>query len=1243
MRKLFLVISAIVLAISLRAQTDLWGATTYGGNQYGTIYSFATGSSTMSSQYNLTGPHMGTSPRRKLILASNGKMYGMTSGGGTSVDGTSFGNGIIFEYDPITGGYSKKYDFVKANGSNLSSHLIEVSSGIFYGMAAEGGTNDLGTIFEYNLNTNTCTKKIDFDGIATGSRPSGSLLKASNGKLYGLAYSGGTQGTGTLFEFDIATNSFQKKIDFSGNTGAVNNQWYPAGDLIEVGNSKLYGLSSGGGSYGFGTIFVYDINLGTCTTVFNFDGALHGKFPFGSLMKASNGKLYGTTKEGGSSNQGVIFEYDLSSNTCTNKFDFHTNNGSPGTNPQDGLVEAPDGNLYGMTHSGGSIDGYGALYKFNPVSGAYTKMLNFNLTDGILPTGSLINGPGSKLYGMVSSGGMSNSGVLFEYDPAANVYTKKFDFSDATGGAHPQGGLMQASNGKFYGTTYGIHTYKNYGGTLYEFDPLNQTYVKKIDFTGNGGINPIGSLIEALPGKLYGVASQSGGSGSTSGSGSIFEYDLSSGILTEKFSFLVSAQAGLGPIGPLFKASNGKLYGTTQFGGINNEGTLFEYDLYTSTVTTLTNFIAFKGRPQSSPVEGLDGKLYGQTIDNIYRYDPITMTYTLLTSLGSTTGTPSGQLTLAPNGKLYGMTTNGGINGRGSILSCNPLTSSYSKVADFNNIGAYPHGAMTLAPDGKLYGACGVGSDNNGMIFKFDPSTNSLSKVFDFNGLNGRFPLYTQLFGPCQASAIRIIGPDQLCSGSGQSVFYNVPLATGSTFTWTAPPGVSISPNNHSNNISLNLSSLSQGVYTLSVSTTNACSITLSSALTLTVNPASSLPAISIVGAGTVCQGSSVTFTATGVNTYTWNGGVTNAVFNAIPVSSTTYSVMGTDLNTCIVTETVAVTVNSNCQDVWPGDANSDGTVDNIDVLEVGLHFNQTGPARTLISNTWHSYFANNWTNATSNGKNLSHSDCNGDGIINSGDTLAIYSNYGLIHAFKQAQETPTNPQLRIIPDQLFVNKGTWGTASVFLGEASSPVSNINGLAFTLNFDQSLLDVNSFYIEYPLSFLNTGNQNLKFQKCDSANGRLYTATTHTNNTNISGYGKIAIVHYKIKSTLATDELFCIGITQTQQSNAAGVLTPLSAGTAIVAAIGASVGMDELSNGNIVGMYPNPANSTVTIQSNTKLEKVELLSITGQIMLSEKGSGTHYQLDLANIANGVYMVHIYSADQKVTRKKLVVQR
>ncbi|MBP8034517.1 MAG: VCBS repeat-containing protein, partial [Bacteroidia bacterium] len=279
----------------------------------------------------------------------------------------------------------------------------------------------------------------------------------------------------------------------------------------------------------------------------------------------------------------------------------------------------------------------------------------------------------------------------------------------------------------------------------------------------------------------------------------------------------------------------------------------------------------------------------------------------------------------------------------------------------------------------------------------------------------------------------------------------------------------------------------------------------------INVNPTPTLT--TIASTNSVCQGTSLSISAFGANTYTWNTGANTNSTTVTPTANTVYTVAGTNSNNCSSTQTVSIAVDNTCQDVWPGDANSDGIADNLDILELGLHYTQSGPPRASTSNAWQSYFSNNWTGTITNGKNLNHSDCNGDGTINDDDTLAIYNNYGLTHAFKSAQTTTVNPQLSIVHDQATVVKGSWGSASIYLGDAITSINNINGLAFTINFDNTLIETNSIYVEYQNSFLDAG-QNLHFRKLDFSNGKIFTATTHTINNNVSGNGLIAKLHYQ---------------------------------------------------------------------------------------------------------------------------------
>jgi len=411
--------------------------------------------------------------------------------------------------------------------------------------------------------------------------------------------------------------------------------------------------------------------------------------------------------------------------------------------------------------------------------------------------------------------------------------------------------------------------------------------------------------------------------------------------------------------------------------------------------------------------------------------------------------------------------------------------------------------------------------------------------------------------------------------------------------------------------------------------------------ITVTVN---SSPTIAIsASSSTLCNGSAATFAASGANTYTWNTGATSPTLNITPTLNTTYTCIGT--SACGTdTQTISVIVDNTCQDVWPGDANSDGVADNLDVLELGLHYTQSGTPRATTSNLWQSYYSSNWSGTITNGKNVNHSNCNGDGIINDDDTLAIFNNYSLTHAFKPEQTT-TNPVLTIVPDQSSVAKGIWGTSSIYLGDASTSISNINGVAFTVTYDNTLLETDSVWIEYPTSFINASNQNLKFRKRDFSNGKLYTATTHTISGNVNGYGKIAILHYKIKSSLTTDNVLNLSIAQANQSDSSGVITPLTAGSATLMALGTSIttNLNALTNGNYISLHPNPTNGALIVNSTTELQKIEVMAITGQLLMSEVPSSTSQVLHLDHLANGVYFVNLYQNNRIVKREKIILNK
>jgi uncharacterized repeat protein (TIGR03803 family) len=300
------------------------------------------------------------------MQTSDGKLYGMTTGGGIN------DSGILFQYDPTMSSYIKKFEFTGTDGRYPSGSLVQASNGKFYGMTLIGGTNNKGVLFQYDPVTNSYVKKFDFNGL-DGYYPYGSLVQAADGKLYGMTNGGGIFDSGVLFQYNVTTDVYSKKYDFAPG-GSLINGIKPNGSLVQASNGKLYGMTFFGGLNDKGVIFEYDPATGLYIKKIDFTG-LNGGYPYGSLTQALDGKLYGMTSGGGTNNQGVLFQYDPFTNVYVKKIDFTgvTN----GSNPLGSLMKSSNGNLYGMTYDGGT-NGKGVLFQYNPNTNAYEKKLDFN-------------------------------------------------------------------------------------------------------------------------------------------------------------------------------------------------------------------------------------------------------------------------------------------------------------------------------------------------------------------------------------------------------------------------------------------------------------------------------------------------------------------------------------------------------------------------------------------------------------------------------------------------------------------------------------------------------------------------------------------------------------------------------------------------------------------------------------------------------------------------------------------------
>ena len=364
----------------------------------------------------------------------------------------------------------------------------------------------------------------------------------------------------------------------------------------------------------------------TLTTLVSFNGT-NGQYPdIADLITDAAGDLFGTTFDGGVNNVGTVFEITKTgggyASTPTTLVSF---NGSNGANPVSGLIADAAGDLFGTVNGG--TNNQGTVFEIPYTNGSYAgtpiTLVEFNGSDGADPFGNLIADAGRDLFGTTLEGGPSGDGTVFEIAKTAGGYvstpTTLASFNGANG-AYPWVGLIADAAGDLFGVTAGVNAIggTNGDGTVFELVNAgggNYTLTTLVTFSGINGANPVGNLIADAAGDLFGTTDKGG----ANGDGTVFELVNAGGgnyTLTTLVTF--SGINGANPIGDLIADAAGDLFGTTSQGGANGDGTVFEIGKtgtgYASTPSTL---VSFDGPNGAQPLDGLiadaAGDLFGDT------------------------------------------------------------------------------------------------------------------------------------------------------------------------------------------------------------------------------------------------------------------------------------------------------------------------------------------------------------------------------------------------------------------------------------------------------------------------------------------------------------------------------------------------------------------------------------------------------------------------------------------------------
>ncbi len=366
-------------------------AQTGGPNNIGTVFQISSTGS-LTTLHSFAGNTDGSHPSANLVENTADAFYGTTR------DGGGYNAGTLFEVTS-SGTLATQYAFTGGNdGAQPLAGLIQASDGNYYGTTSSGGVDNAGTVFQFSTGASSPVTLYSFTGGSDGAYPEAGLVQASDGNLYGTAFMGGANNCGTLFEITLPsvsnpTGTFSTLYTFTCGTsttpGALGDEGASLAGLVQGPNGTdgtlyLYGTTSANGLGASGTVFQVAISgagKGTLTTLHAFAGA-DGASPMGTLLLGSDGNLYGTTSTGGANNDGTVYWLSTNGQNFDAIYNF---SGSDGADSVAGLVLGSDGNLYGVTATGG-LNADGGVFKLVPTP-ALAPPLSLSVTPAAIYLG----------------------------------------------------------------------------------------------------------------------------------------------------------------------------------------------------------------------------------------------------------------------------------------------------------------------------------------------------------------------------------------------------------------------------------------------------------------------------------------------------------------------------------------------------------------------------------------------------------------------------------------------------------------------------------------------------------------------------------------------------------------------------------------------------------------------------------------------------------------------------------------
>lgn len=522
------------------------------------------------------------------------------------------------------------------------------------------------------------------------------LLQATDGDFYGIGSAIGVGigiGIGAIFRMK-ADGTVTIVYAFPGYPALTGT---PVG-LIQSSDGNFVGTTTGRTPDSWGTVFRMT-PAGLLTILYEFPaaGSTVGHIPATGVIEASDGNFYGMTTFGGASGDGTVFRL-TSAGVATKLHDIEA--GRDGSRPRASLFEAADGSLYGTHFSGLAPSAQGSVFKVTS-GGGFSVLHRFGgPPDGAYPSGGITQAADGTLYGTTERGGAVDFGTVFTMD-AAGAVTLLHEFRGGVEGALADSPLVQGTDGNLYGAT--CRGGLNNAGTVFR-STRTGGFAVLYTFLGTAdGLCPKG-LVQASNGSLYGTTSLSG----QFGGGTVFRMSLSGGFAV--LHAFGEGTDGRSPAAPLIQATDGYLYGTTASGGAANRGTVFRMTL-SGDLEILHPFAggsADGSYPRTAVLQSSEGQFYGSTSlggisdrGTLFRMTS-SGTVTLLHSFsGSASGggyAPAGPLVQGAGSKLYGASS--------YLVSITPQTYYFCSVF----FEVFPAGGLSVLGTGsRCGGGFGIG------------------------------------------------------------------------------------------------------------------------------------------------------------------------------------------------------------------------------------------------------------------------------------------------------------------------------------------------------------------------------------------------------------------------------------------------------------------------------------------------------------------------------------------------------